>query len=189
MNANDAVSEAIDITQLKTKFEGYLENGEYLPLGAWIVRGYDPALIVANAGPDDIRENRMAGKCYRVGVESTSSGTTRQNVEAHNLRVNARPKAKAKALADAAAFADEPQLALEDGDVDADSTSSNSSSSSSSDRRKKRAKKGKKQSKKDKKHGKGKKDKKKDKKRRKTPKEDIYGLPQLCQSSATESLI
>ena len=185
MNANDAVSEAIDITQLKTKFEGYLENGEYLPLGAWVVRGYDPALIVANAGPDDIRENRMAGKCYRVGVESTSSGTTRQNVEAHNLRVNARPKAKAKALAGAV----EPQLALEDGDVDADSTSSNSSSSSSSDRRKKRAKKGKKQSKKDKKHGKGKKDKKKDKKRRKTPNEDIYGLPQLCQSSATESLI
>ena len=184
MNANDAVSEAIDITQLKTKFEGYLENGEYLPLGACIVRGYDPALIVANAGPDDIRENRMAGKCYRVGVESTSNGTTRQNVEAHNLRINARPKAKAKALA-----GDEPQLALEDGDVDADSTSSNSSSSSSSDRRKKRAKKGKKQSKKDKKHGKGKKDKKKDKKRRKTPKEDIYGLPQLCQSSATESLI
>ena len=189
MNANDAVSEAIDITQLKTKFEGYLENGEYLPLGAWIVRGYDPALIVANAGPDDIRENRMAGKCYRVGVESTSNGTTRQNVEAHNLRINARPKAKAKALAGAAAFADEPQLALEDGDADADSTSSNSSSSSGSDRRKKRAKKDKKRSKKDKKHGKGKKDKKKDKKRRKTSKEDMYGLPQLCQSSATESLI
>ena len=180
MNANDAVSEAIDLTQFKS---------EYLPLGAWIVRGYDPALIIANAGPDDIRENRMAGKCYRVGVESTSNGTTRQNVEAHNLRINARPKAKAKALAGSAAFADEPQLALEDGDVDADSTSSNSSSSSSSDRRKKRAKKDKKQSKKDKKHGKGKKDKKKDKKRRKTPKEDIYGLPQLCQSSATESLI
>ena len=186
MNGNDAVSEAMELTQLKTKFEGYLENGEYLPLGAWIVRGYDPALIVANAGPDDIRENRMAGKCYRVGVESTSNGTTRQNVEAHNLRINARPKAKAKALADSAATADEVQLALEDGDADADSTSS---SSSSSDRRKKRAKKGKKQSKKDKKHGKGKKDKKKDKKRRKTPKEDIYGLPQLCQSSATESLI
>ena len=189
MNGSDAVSEAMNLTQLKTKFEGYLENGEYLPLGAWIVRGYDPALIVANAGPDDIRENRMAGKCYRVGVESTSRGTTRQNVEAHNLRVIGRPKAKARALADAAALADEPQLALEDGDVDADSTSSTSSSSSSSDRRKKRAKKGKKQSKKDKKHGKGKKDKKKDKKRRKTPKEDIYGLPQLCQSSATESLI
>ena len=189
MNGNDAVSEAMELTQLKTKFEGYLENGDYLPLGAWVVRGYDQALIVANAGPDDIRENRMAGKCYRVGVESTSNGTTRQNVEAHNLRINARPKAKAKALAGAAALADEPQLALEDGDVDTDSTSSNSSSSSSSDRRKKRAKKGKKQSKKDKKHGKGKGDKKKDKKRRKTPKEDIYGLPQLCQSSATESLI
>ena len=155
MNANDAVTEAMDLTQLKTKFEGYLENGEFLPLGAWIVRGYDPALIVANAGADDIRENRMAGKCYRVGVESTSSGTTRQNVETHNLRLNARPKAKALAGPScAAALADEPQLALEDGDADADSTSSNSSSSSSSDRRKKRAKKDKKRSKKDKKHGK-----------------------------------
>ncbi len=61
MNAKDAVSEAMDLTQLKTKFEGYLDNGEFLPLGAWVVRGYDPELIVANAGADDIRETKMAG--------------------------------------------------------------------------------------------------------------------------------
>ena len=196
MNANDAVSEAMDLTQLKTKFEGYLDNGEFLPLGAWVVRGYDPELIVANAGPDDIRETKMAGKCYRVGVVSTSSGTTRQQVESHNVRLNARPKGKALAGPPRAEALDDggPLLALEDGDADVDSTSSNSSSSSSSERHKKRAKKDKKHSKKksgkkDKKHGKDKKDKKKGKKHGKTPKEDMYGLPHLCQSSATESLI
>ena len=138
----------------------------------------------------------MAGKCYRVGVISTSSGTTRQQVETHKLQLNARPKGKALAGSPRAeALGDgEPLLALEDGDADADSTSSSSSSSSSSERRKRRSTKDKKHSKKksgkkDKKRGKDKNDKTKDKKRGKTRQEDMYGLPHLCQSSATESLI
>ena len=72
MNANDAVTEARDITQTTTKFEKYLDNGEYLPLGAWAVRGYDIARIEANAGPDDVKDTKMAGTCYRVGVVSES---------------------------------------------------------------------------------------------------------------------
>ena len=56
MSANDAVTEARDITQTTTKFEKYLDNGEYLPLGAWAVRGYDIARIEANAGPDDVKD-------------------------------------------------------------------------------------------------------------------------------------
>ena len=90
MNANDAVTEARDITQSTTKFEKYFDNGEYLPLGAWAVRGYDIARMEATAGPDDVKETKMAGTCYRVGVVSTSSGSTREQVESHRIQLRAK---------------------------------------------------------------------------------------------------
>ena len=189
MNGDDAAVEAAELVHHHTRFEKYLENGEFLPLGAWVVRGYDPARIEAFASADDVMETPMAGKCYRVGVFSVSKGSNREQLETHRLQGHA--KAKAKALAapgDLALRGVAAPLALEDGEAGgeadggaSDSTSSDSASpsSSGSGRKRKHSHKKhhskKKSGKKSKKHGKDKKKKHKHTK----DKEDTYGLPHI----------
>lgn len=189
MNGDDAAMEAAELVQHHTKFEKYLENGEYLPLGAWAVRGYDTARIEANAAAGDVMETPMAGKCYRVGVVSTSSGSSREQLESHRLQAHAKAKAKALAAPGALALMGvAAPLALEDGEAGgeadggaSDSTSSDSASpsSSGSGRKRKHSHKKhhskKKSGKKSKKHGKDKKKKHKHTK----DKEDTYGLPHI----------
>jgi hypothetical protein len=46
-------------------------GGEYLPLSAWAVKGFDTALIEANTSEQDISISPQMGVCYRVKILTT----------------------------------------------------------------------------------------------------------------------
>jgi hypothetical protein len=143
--------------------ESFYDGGEYLPLGVWAHRGFNTARIETLSKDEDIREDAVLGKVYRVKIlvkgKSIARVHTRSTVQ----------KRKIGCLQDKPG---EPDVMLALANIPSPSPSSNSSSdsssssssSSSSDSHKK-GKKGKK----DKKGKKGKKSKK-DKKSKKSKK-------------------
>ena len=109
----------------------YAEGGEFLPLSAWKVKGFDTDRIEGLSHEWDIRDCRVLGKTFRVPIYSAGTagkkGKVREDVEENSGK---RQKV--------------------DGAPESSSESSSSSSSSSRDRRKKKGKKDKKGHKKDK---------------------------------------
>lgn len=115
----------------------YAEGGEFLPLQAWAVKGFDTGRIESLSHPWDIKDHRVLGKTYRVPIYSAGTagkkGKRREDVEENSGK---RQKV--------------------DGAPESESEESSSSSSSSRSRHKK---KGKKDKKKKTSHKKDKKDK------------------------------
>ena len=49
----------------------YCDGGEFLPLGVWETRGFDPVGIEASSDPSDVMEHKVLGTTYRVSIVST----------------------------------------------------------------------------------------------------------------------
>lgn len=144
----------------------FAENGEFLPLGVWQVRGFDTALIQAKSLPQDRQVHPILGDTYRLRLVSTQKTFQREQVRGRKYArggvlpevVDAPPPAR---VPSPLAIADGQPDKSEKSEEEARSTSSDStSSSSSSGDKKKKQKKSKKAAKKAKKSKKDKKDKK-----------------------------
>jgi hypothetical protein len=147
--AADEFLTAFDITE-----QVFADGGEYLPLSVWANRGFNADNIRDRSAPDDIREDKVLGTCYRVRIVSKVTNTRVGNNRSSRVSLQ---KPKLPALEDAPT-----PLALEDGTVESniDSESSSDSSSSSSSRDRKKKKKKDKKSKRDRKSKKSKKERK-----------------------------
>ena len=152
----------------------YQSGGNYLPLSVWATQGYDTQRIERLSRPEDIMEDHVLGKVYRVPVlgvwengtkgrsitdDSEAGPTKRRRKAAPALPP---PPAEEEPAADDPAGDSEPAEDPESGE----SSDSSSSSSESSGKHKKKKKKDKKKKKK------GKKDKKDKEKARKKEREE-----------------
>ena len=158
MGGDECVEHLEVFSQAEVHEEAYMEGGTFMPLGAWIAKGFDGNAIETKSLPGDVREHPVLGKTFRVKLVSTVH--TEKRTRCRESKMNVPLKKKPRALLGRGASGEEP-LAIED----ARSESSSSSSSSSSSDDKKRSKKSKKKSKgkkssKDKKKSKDKKSKK-----------------------------
>ena len=60
----------------------FVQEGRFLPIGAWSVQGFDTAAIVNTNRPNGIREHPILGTTYRVRLITTrftKSWTTRRS--------------------------------------------------------------------------------------------------------------
>ena len=90
--SQDIYATATDLIQsYEDRKEQYASNGEFRPLKYWELNGYDPERIERGARPDDIKESRMAGTCYRVAVESTSKTTTYGTKRIQENKIDRQP--------------------------------------------------------------------------------------------------
>ena len=150
----------------------YQSGGNYLPLSVWATQGYDTQRIQRFSRPEDIMEDHVLGKVYRVPVlgvwENGTKGKSITDVSEAGPAKRRRkaapalppPPAEEEPATDDPARDSEPE---EDPESSESSDSSSSSSESSSKHKKK---------KKDKKKKKAKKDKKDKEKARKKDRED-----------------
>ena len=151
----------------------YQSGGNYLPLSVWATQGYDTQRIERLSRPEDIMENDVLGKVYRVPVLGVwENGTKGRSITDDSEAGPAKRRRKAAPAlppppAEEEPAADDPAGDSEPGEDPESGESSDSSSSSSESSGKHKKKK-----KKDKKKKKGKKDKKdKERARRKERKE------------------
>ena len=150
----------------------YQSGGNYLPLSVWATQGYDTQRIERLSRPEDIMEDHVLGKVYRVPVLGVwENGTKGRSItDDSEARPAKRRRQAAPALppppAEEEPAADDPAGDSEPGE-DPESGESSDSSSSSSESSGKHKKK-----KKDKKKKKGKKDKKDKEKARKKEREE-----------------
>ena len=141
----------------------YQSGGSYLPLSVWATQGYDTQRIERLSRPEDIMENDVLGKVYRVPVLGVWENGTRgrsitDDTEAGPARRRRRtaapalppPPAEEEPAADDPAGDPEPEEDSESGES-SDSSSSSSESSSKHKKKKKKDKQKKKKAKKDKK--------------------------------------
>ena len=154
MGGDECVEHLETFSQAEVHEEAYMEGGTFMPLGAWMAKGFDGNAIETKSLPGDVREHPVLGRTFRVKLVSTSH--TEKRTLGRDSKMTGLIKKKPRAL-----LGGEEPLAIED--ARSDSSSSSSSSSSSDD--KKRSKKSKKKSKgkkssKDKKKSKDKKSKK-----------------------------
>ena len=154
MGGGECVEHLEVFSQAEVHEEAYMEGGTFMPLGAWIAKGFDGNAIETKTLPGDVKEHPVLGRTFRVKLVSTSH--TEKRTLCRESKMTGSLKKKPRAL-----LGREEPLAIED----ARSESSSSSSSSSSSDDKKRSKKSKKKSKgkkssKDKKKSKDKKSKK-----------------------------
>ena len=154
MGGDECVDHLETFSQAEVHEEAYMEGGTFMPLGAWMAKGFDGDAIETKSLPRDVKEHPVLGKTFRVKLVSTSH--TEKRTLCRESKMTGPLKKKPRAL-----LGREEPLAIED----ARSGSSSSSSSSSSSDDKKRSKKSKKKSKgkkssKDKKKSKDKKSKK-----------------------------
>ena len=140
----------------------YQSGGNYLPLSVWATQGYDTQRIERLSRPEDIMEDDVLGKVYRVpllGVwENGTKGRSITDVSEAGPAKRRRkaapalppPPAEEEPAADDPAGDSEPEEDPESGES-SDSSSSSSESSSKHKKKKKKDKKKKKKAKKDKK--------------------------------------
>ena len=141
----------------------YQSGGNYLPLSVWQTQGYDTSRIERLSRPEDIMEDHVLGKVYRVPVLGVWENGTRgrsitDDTEAGPARRRRRtaapalppPPAEEEPAADDPAGDSEPEEDPESGES-SDSSSSSSESSSKHKKKKKKDKEKKKKAKKDKK--------------------------------------
>jgi hypothetical protein len=168
------------VSSVEVKKEFYQDGGEYLPLGVWATRGFNPKNIEDRSRESDVMEDAVLGTVYRVRILSKGNEGSRATVLTRNLKRKESTDAIGNGSGssrDHLALAGRPGLqAVEDGTPPASpsgssstTTSDSSDSSSDSDKKKKKSKKHKKskKGKKGKKSNKDKKDKKKSKKEKK----------------------
>ena len=139
----------------------YQSGGSYLPLSVWATQGYDTQRIERLSRPEDIMENDVLGKVYRVPVlgiwENGAKG--RSLSDESTARPAKRPRIAKPALPPPPPAEEEPSpddhaadsQPGEDSESDESSDSSSSSSESSGKHKKKKKDKKKKKAKKDKK--------------------------------------
>jgi hypothetical protein len=107
------------LRKFETKEEYYAEGGEFLPLEAWVVKGFCKEKILANTLDKDKRPCRVMGDTYRVPIYSAGTRGTKGHAWEDGIKANANGKR---------------------GRNPARSSSSSSSSSTSSKRHKKKRK-------------------------------------------------
>ena len=114
----------------------YANGGEYLPLSAWAVKGFDTDRIRDLSAAEDIIEHDVLGTTYRVKIlskgEAGERGSTWTNVKEKRQRT-ATPPASCRSV-----------VANESSMSDSDSSKSSSSSSHKKKKKAKQAKKAKK---------------------------------------------
>jgi hypothetical protein len=164
MTADQLAAKANEVmSAYSSEEQHFFDGGEFLPLSVWERRGFDIQRIESRTRPEDVKDDDVLGKVFRVRIISTGV----------QMRVGNERKStiQRKGVATLALPPPPNQLALEDGSVDddssygSDSDSNNSSTTSSSDSHRKKKKKGGKKDKKSKKKS-HKKSKKHDKKHR-----------------------
>ena len=140
----------------------YQSGGSYLPLSVWATQGYDTQRIERLSRPEDIMENDVLGKVYRVPIlgvwENGTKGRSLTDVTDAGPAKRRRkaapalppPPAEEEPAADDPAGDSEPGEDPESGES-SDSSSSSSESSGKHKKKKKKDKKKKKKAKKDKK--------------------------------------
>jgi hypothetical protein len=170
MGKEAAVEQLQRIMKDEVHSEYFDDRGTFLPEGVLAKQGYDMDFIKARIAPDDVKEDRVLGTCYRIRLETTGNSGSRNITFSDGMRAAAKAVRgrKRKAIMDGSVgdMNDSSQhLAIEDGSVggsDRNTASSSSSADNSSD-----------SSSSDKKNSKKKKDKKrKDKKRKDKKKKD-----------------
>ena len=98
----------ISLNKYKRKEFSWALGGQFLPLSAWKVQGFDVERIAATTKPEDIQENVQLGTCYRVRIFSTlesgaegyegsqrlssTSGDVDKNLGANMWARNTRPR-------------------------------------------------------------------------------------------------
>ena len=139
----------------------YQSGGNYLPLSVWATQGYDTQRIERLSRPEDVMENDVLGKVYRVPVlgvwENGTKGRSLTDVTDAGPAKRRRkaapalppPPAEEEPAADDPAGDSEPGEDPESGE--SSDSSSSSSESSGKHKKKKKDKKKKKKAKKDKK--------------------------------------
>ncbi len=175
MNGQEAAN-AVDvlITSQDEKKEFYSDAGDYLPLGVWATRGFNPDHVKDRSRDSDVIEDPVLGAVYRVRILSKGNSGSRSTIVTRNPKRQEPTEAignGAGSSRDHLASGGRPGLeAIENdnppaspsGSSSAATSDDSSSSSSDSDKKKKKSKKHKKgkKSKKSKKNKKAKKDKK-----------------------------
>ena len=154
----------------------YQSGGSYLPLSVWATQGYDTQRIERLSRPEDIMENDVLGKVYRVPVLGVwENGTKgRSLTDVTDAGPAKRRRKAAPALppppAEEKTAADHPARDSEPGE-DSESCESSDNSNSSSESSGKHKKKKKDKKKKNKKGNKNKKDKQKARKKEREEKQ------------------
>ena len=80
------------IESYEIKEEHFAENGDFRPLKFWDLQGYDIERIQREARPEDKRELRLSGLCYRVPVMSTGMKTLYGRDRREQVRVPVKKK-------------------------------------------------------------------------------------------------
>jgi hypothetical protein len=140
--------------------EYYDEGGEFLPLAAWTVKGFDAVSIEGNSTDANTRMHPLLGMTYRVDILSKGKRGAKGESAVDNLSTNKKVrKSELAELAKLVAPSPGDEVVSNKDESDKESSSSSDSSSSSSSRKKrhkgKKNKKGK-MSKKEKKRNKSK---------------------------------
>jgi hypothetical protein len=185
MNGQQAANAAdVLVTSHDEKKEFYSDAGDYLPLGVWATRGYDPNHIKTRSRDSDVIEDPVLGTVYRVRILSKGNSGSRATVVTRNLK----RKSPLEAIGNGAGSSGDhlgssgEHLAIGNanpppspsGSSSATTSDDSSNSSSDSDKKKKKSKK----------HKKGKKSKKskknkKDKKEKKEKKQELAAIKDL----------
>jgi hypothetical protein len=64
----DSVQEYEQFSAKESHEETFMCGGEYLPLSVWETRGFNPKFIEERSLPEDILEDRVLGRVYRVRI-------------------------------------------------------------------------------------------------------------------------
>ena len=131
MSGDQAADHVEHFIQAESHEDAYMEGGTFLPLGAWVAKGFDGNAIETKSLPSDVREHPVLGKTFRVKLVSTMH--TEKRTLARESKMSANMKKRARALPQPG-DAVEGRLAIQDGC--SESSSSTSSSSSSDDKKK-----------------------------------------------------
>ena len=78
----------------ETHQQEYREGGAFWPLSVWATQGWDTSLIIAEARPEDIRNVRMAGVCYRIPVYTSADTGKRGHTNTDEDEGRARKRHK-----------------------------------------------------------------------------------------------
>ena len=160
MSGAQASARLLEMVSQETYTEAHDDFSEWLPLGVWEKRGFDPTAISTHAKETDKKADKMFGTLYRVRVAKESSTMAKSTTKRDTLACRA-PTASQGAVANEVASSSAGPVSMLAITDKGSSDSSDDSSTSSSSAKKSKKKKSKKNKKK-----KSKKDKKKDKKRK-----------------------
>ena len=143
LHASDFM-ESFEVKQKK-----YSLGGKFLPLSKWAFDGFDANNIERLSKSEDVNDNPILGKCYRVPILETETAGARGSKRGDNMQANAKEMDKVMAALGEEFDASTPRVRapkrarMSSSSSSPTSSSSSSSSSSSPIRVKKSRKKGK----------------------------------------------